>query len=154
MQRRSLTKSQTLAQEFLLSFETTIAKVSSYLNALERVMGIREKVTAVLDAYPMTGSNGDKMGMIVVQTDEAIDKITECMPEVPLRYETLEEFLDIITQRDHDAGLAIRYYYVDRMTYQDIAEQLNVSSSNVYKLLDRGLDVSFEVIAEDIERWK
>ena len=81
--------------------------------------------------------------------DKAVDMEDELVKEINEYLDCKKELYSVLKKLDNPAhALVLRYRYLDRMTYEQIAEKLGCSVRNVYNLKNAALSEALHFISQ------
>lgn len=119
---------------------------------MEEIKKLKELAAAIPTADP---SREFISGGPIVQSkfsdliDKAVDLEDELIKEIDEYLDYKRELYEIIKKLKNPAhALVLRYRYLERLTYEEIAEKLGCSVRNVYNLKNAALSEAFHSISQ------
>ena len=117
---------------WLKSYRGLIAEMQRLQREIERWRSIAEKVTPTLSAVRFTAPNGSRIENRVEKIDTLRDSLAAKMDELIRLRIQIEQAVEAVP--DDRLRLLLRYRYIDGMTFEKIAEKMNLSYQWVSKL--------------------
>ena len=117
---------------WLKSYRGLIAEMQRLQREIERWRSIAEKVTPTLSAVRFTAPNGSRIENMVEKIDTLRDSLAAKMDELIRLRIQIEQAVEAVP--DDRLRLLLRYRYIDGMTFEKIAEKMNLSYQWVSKL--------------------
>ncbi len=149
--RVKLTNEQKIADRFLRAYDLVDDRLESSLAGLERAESARSSITGSIEAMGLGGDQGDKMCESLARIDDAVGEIAELSKLFSDNFRAIESFITEVQRIDGQAGKVLRLTYINRLSAKQVAanEEVCCSKKTVYELLKRGLDIAFELLAEE-----
>lgn len=148
-----LTREQKIADRFLRSFDMVGERLESSIAGLEAAESAQKSITSSIGAMGFGGTNHDKMCDSLARIDKAIDDINEYAGRFSDSFMEIETFISEVQRIDIQAGRVLRLTYIQKLTVKEITQrdETAYSKKSVYEQLKRGLDIAFDLLANEDE---
>lgn len=100
----------------------------------ELLMDMATKITAGMDGMPHGTDVADKVGNIA-------SKMAALSSEIDALEERREKFMAVLESLPPDEYGALHRHYIRGMTWEEVAEDMNVSIATAYRYRKSGLDM-------------
>ena len=102
----------------------------------DQILSLREQIISpknqVITGMPRGGNgSGDKIGEIISRVDELERKYLSKCKLLLEECESIEKAIETLESRER---LLIRYKYIEGLKWRKVAEKMNYSEENIYKL--------------------
>lgn len=146
-----LTREQKIADRFLRSFDMVAERLDSCLIGLQTAESAQNSITSSIGAMSFGSVNRDKMCDNQARIDQSVSDIGKYSEMIGDTFMELETFISEVQRIDPQAGRVLRLTYINRLSVKDITQrgETAYSKKSIYEHLKRGLDVAFDLLANE-----